>query len=627
MAVIGMMGGGAVVIPRAEQGTPLLVGPPGASTSIAPDDEGPSTVDDSPFTTSTAISSTQHATTTTTNSSDRASTTSTDSSASITSIASITTPDSSSASPTPTTAAIADPPRQPSSIRYLVPVFLIVLITLGGWIFRKYRKRKTFRERESTRQTKSRWNENEWKELKHDNDDYDDPWDAGDDDLSRDHDMNWRGKDIRPSPSAEVTMLSVAGRGWAWRDTFKDWQSARGRESQLNGGGETGLGEMGERTTMKLVTRNMEPSYQTLLSPAGPFADGADDKEEDQRQDEDRERGSIRALRDKIASLSYAPSPRQGAGLECNRAPNKRLSQRDMALDMDVVPLDPPAWIRPRAVSPTTQILSPPLQPHLFFHPTTSVQSIHELIGQGQGQGHQHVMTEITEDPSGSEYGSDDGTATVISKGSHIIPTMPDQGGGTIKFPRIPSTASGLAGGDSYSAVASAKVEPKSNLGRKSSTSQRQPTISTSSSSSKSKPTASRASRVPPSSLSKVKASSPLALRRSTAVQNLTKPSPGTTLSPDTSPGLLSPNAAKQAAGSPRKTRTQRKEQKARDKVEDILKASWSGRALTSPPLNGSGSVVEHLGGSNLVPGMMSPGLEETGGIEQRLAMLRRVEL
>ncbi|WWD21966.1 hypothetical protein CI109_106454 [Kwoniella shandongensis] len=579
-------------------------------------------------TTSTQPSSTiaSKSTDTTSVSSSDISASPSDSNTSSTSVAASTA--TSSPSSTPTNSATADPSRQPSSIRYLVPVFLIILITLGGWIFQKYRKRKALREEQESRSQRAQRNEGGWKELKHD-DDYDDPWDVGDDDPLH----SWREKDLHPSLSRDVPVISVAGKGWGWRDSFRDWKSARGKENGNGAERLIGFEEMGERTTMKLVTRNLE-TYQTLPNPSGPFAD-------DDEVDQDGERGSIRALRDKIASLSYASpssSPHKGK-LERNRSPNKRMSQREA----DDVPLDPPAWIRPRAVSPTSQILSPPLHPHLFFHPTTSVQSIHGLMGHTQGQGgHQHIMTEITEDQSGSEYGSDDGTATIISKDSRLAPvvvnTQATAQSLASKFPRIPSTASGLAGADSYSVVANAKIAPvpRSKLngnsigkgaGQKETPSLQRNSTTTPTSTSKLNPSA--AARGSPS---EAKTSAPLALRRSTAIQNLskTRPSPR-------SPGLLSPTSANAnpsgaSSGSPRKTRVQRKEQKARDKVEDILKASWSDRALTSPPLGGGEagpSLAQQLGGtgSGVVPGMMSPGLEKTGGIEQRLAMLRRVEI
>ena len=143
----------------------------------------------------------------------------------------------------------------------------------------------------------------------------------------------------------------------------------------------------------------------------------------------------------------------------------------------------------------------------------------------------------------------------------------------------------------------------------------------------------------------------PTTLRRSAAVKDLASPSKDTTPRPsslirpksvkpvssestpskDTTPrpsSLIRPKSVKPASfestvSSPRKSRVKRKQDLAQGKVEDIIKASWSDRAL-SPPIT-SPSIV------GLVA-MSSPGVEEAavlsgGGIEHRLAMLRSLEI
>ncbi len=136
------------------------------------------------------------------------------------------------------------------------------------------------------------------------------------------------------------------------------------------------------------------------------------------------ERGSVRALRDKLATFTYRASPSQRLGpLSRKKAPNKR---RGQAQDGPAPP-DPPAWIRPRAVSPTSQILSPPLHPHLFFHPTTSNMPIAAVMKKGMGS------------ESGSDYGSDE-------ESQKRFPTIPRSAGAlasscTALPPRTPRTS------------------------------------------------------------------------------------------------------------------------------------------------------------------------------------------
>jgi hypothetical protein len=111
---------------------------------------------------------------------------------------------------------------------------------------------------------------------------------------------------------------------------------------------------------------------------------------------------------------------------------------------------------------------------------------------------------------------------------------------------------------------------------------------------------------------------SPVGMRRSSAVKDLAK-SPSRKRQKD---GLLSPNAHTQLTPSVRKYKKQLKDDKARQRVESILQASWSDRALSSP----SASMDSLTCPPNQRPGWASPGVEQVGGIQARLAMLRSME-
>ncbi|ORY22431.1 hypothetical protein BCR39DRAFT_562320 [Naematelia encephala] len=312
--------------------------------------------------------------------------------------------------------------------------------------------------------------------------------------------------------------------------------------------GDGSVDEMGQKQTIKLVFPPSE-TYQSLAPPLPPAASN---------------KGSIRALRDKLSTLTSSRKLLARTG-----APNKRRLE-----PVVVPPPSAPEWIRPRAVSPTSQ-LSPPLQPHLFFHPTPSATSIHGVLGR-------------TESESGSDYGSDDD----VKNSSHM------------RLPTIPSTAEKLS--ESYTAVPRKSPRTK---GVK-----RVQTLGGMS-----------------------KDISPVKVKRSSTAAAATTPSAGLRRSiaiPDlSSPERIRVSKRKSTATSPRKSRVQRKEERARDKVESILQASWSDRALQSPPLQESRSIQGQLdaaAGQGWVAGvgMNSPGVEEAAGagIEQRLGMLKRLE-
>lgn len=184
----------------------------------------------------------------------------------------------------------------------------------------------------------------------------------------------------------------MAGKGWGWKSTFNAWRSARGKADEADGEGEL-VDEMGQRRTIRLVTNiKRSETYQTI-----PTIEATPSKEE---------RGSIRAFG--ISLLHSPTAPVHPKALVPSRArisPNKHRTPTQDAAEMP----DPPAWIRPRAGSPTSQILSPPLHPHLFLHPTISNMSIAQVQASGASE-------------SGSDYGSDEDphTRTTASRRSRV---------------------------------------------------------------------------------------------------------------------------------------------------------------------------------------------------------------
>ncbi|KAK4683952.1 hypothetical protein P7C73_g6255, partial [Tremellales sp. Uapishka_1] len=328
-----------------------------------------------------------------------------------------------------------DPPHQISSIRYLVPVFILVLITSLAFLYCLYRTKKTKQRRGDIAPKRS-----EFKQLEEHGE--------------------WSEKDIEAEN--EWTEVPLGSRGW--RDTFTGWKSARGRADIPTDESEAA------RQTIKLVPPTTATSYQTLP---------------DLQLRKQDDRGSIRALRSKLFSLTSFRSE-----------------------------VPEPACIRPRALSPNENILSPPLQPHLFFQPTPA-------------------KRERSASQSGSDYSTDEeaGLADASENLSKAYTALP---------PRVRAGAS-----------------PK------------------------------RAKPTPASS----------------------RPAPVIV---------------------PRKSRKETIEWKAKSTVEDILKASWSDRALVSPTAETLQGASSH---GTAGEGVSSPGVEEAetlsggGGIEQRLAKLRAIDL
>ena len=571
-------GARAAAIGVASGSTPLLLGPPDLGDGA--DMTSPITAGFTSISTLLPISSSLFTSTT----QSAASSTSSTSSQSVTLTQSSTTSsDLSTASATPSPDGVAS--QQPSSIRFVIPVFVIIVVTLAGFVYSRYYARRHRQHNEGNAQSSDSGGSG-WKEICTEDidDEKNDPWYAGEE--AGGTDLSLRAKD---------PAVSVAGRDWGWKSTFNAWQSARGK-AQADDENRVLVDEMGQRQTIRLVTniRGSE-TYQTIPT----FA-------ETPRKEE---RGSIRALRDKLKTLTYRAStpPRPGA-LSRNRSPNKRRSQIQNGSTLP----DPPEWIQPRAVLPTSRILSPPSHPNLFFHrAATSNVSMANDSTSGAND-------------SASDYSSEDG--------SHK------------RFPTIPSSADALA--TSYTAlpprtVRTAKI-PRA-LGeddnetegeaKKTKSSIVMPTSTPESAKgSKRDPTTSASrTKYSPSSTPRAKKSlvpkTPTTLRRSVAVKDLASPQ-----SADVTPrpivqyrpkGSGSTSSDQDKTSSPRKSRVQLKQERAQDKVEDILKASWSDRALTSPITSPS------------IDGLMtmsSPGVEEAavlsgGGIEQRLAMLRSRQL
>ncbi|EIW68623.1 hypothetical protein TREMEDRAFT_63090 [Tremella mesenterica DSM 1558] len=317
----------------------------------------------------------------------------------------------------PPDAIVNTSPIQPSSIRFLVPIFLLFIITVGVCIYRKIR---VIRMRRIDRQSRSSipspskekgpstpdniWGKNGgWKEIKDDN-----PWDgASDDEMVYEEKVGYvsiNNGEMEYIP--ELTkgyekgiediggVVSAGNLGWGWRDTFR---SARGKERQnLSNQDDQDVereeGIKDKVRLIRLVKPRTTPQEQysldgTLLdtpnqiNPLNPLMPPT---------------GSLRRLRERILSwttrkpitniasnlIPSDPTSNDhvnsvnlddgniicGQGedsldgkLERNKSPNKRRQMRH-------VPPEAPEWIRPRMVSPpSTSVLSPPMQPHLFF--------------------------------------------------------------------------------------------------------------------------------------------------------------------------------------------------------------------------------------------------------------------
>jgi hypothetical protein len=565
---------------QARAGTPFLLGPEGAETQPDPgtEDQGSESNVDTQTTeveqstpTSTVESTKRKSSTETTSttieqtSSEEITPTITSTMSSLTSLetSSIPSPSTTSTtapesitpaeSMTPTIAAdAADAPSvQLKSLAYLVPVFLLILITLGAIIYRKYQihKRKA-QDRESStnfRTPSPKKKGQGWKEIKDlDEDDKEGIWnDQFDKDEEEDYDRQWRDVYVKESKSRPGLLdVSTAG-GWL---RSSGWRSARNINEQAEMDGQR------EGKTVKLVTRS-EPTYESLLPGEIPskLKSGSTSSPSEGRF------GSLRAFRDSLSSITLHPVIRQ---LERTRSPNKRRLAHPPP-----PPPEEPAWIRPRAASPVN-ILSPPSQPHFFFQPIRP----------------QSMVMHRAQD-SDSVYSVDE------TETESMLSSVDQRHVGFADLP-MPSVSSIPATVTRDLSRSGPDMDPdrtpvKSSMATKSAT-----------------PTAG--------------GRSPVGMRRSSAIKDLAK-SPSRRRHKD---GLLSPNAHTQLTPSVRKHKKQLKDDKARQRVESILQASWSDRALSSP----SASMDSLTCPPNQRPGWASPGVEQVGGIQARLAMLRSME-
>lgn len=568
---------------RARAGTPFLLGPDGAETQPDPssEDQGSDSKADTPTTAveqptptpttdSTKGKTNTETTSTTIEQTSPEEMTSSFTSTTMSSPGSLETSSdipSITASPTLSTSMIppeiatsttavdtADAPSvQLKSLAYLVPVFLLVLITIGAIIYRKYQihKRKAQdRECSTIFRTPSPKKKGQgWKEIKDlDEDDKEGIWnDEFNKDEEEDYDRQWRDVYVKESKSRPGLLdVSTAG-GWL---RSSGWRSARNIDDQAEMNGQGG------GKTVKLVTRS-QPTYESLLPGETPSKKASSSGE--------GRFGSFRAFKDSISSITLHPVIRQ---LERARSPNKR-----RVAHPPPPPPEEPAWIRPRAASPVN-ILSPPSQPHFFFQPTQP----------------QSMVMHRAQD-SESVYSVDE------TETESMLSSVNQRHVGFADSP-LPSTSSIPATVGRDLSPSRTEMDPD-----------RTPTKSSMATIRSATPTAS--------------GRSPVGMRRSSAVKDLAK-SPSRRKHKD---GLLSPNSQAQLTPSVRKHKKQLKDDKARQRVESILQASWSDRALSSPSASmDSLSCPPDQRPGRQVPGWASPGMEQVGGIQARLAMLRSME-
>jgi hypothetical protein len=536
-------------------GTPLLLGPEGIATSDTPSSPEPemtdttAPADDSEATTATTTSErARPSTTASTSSSETTSTSSeptslsqnTEASTSSTSSLSASSPSLSSAIPSiPQDKAVEDgsSPVQLSSLAYLVPIFLLIALTIGTIIYRRYRARKKMdRESSTTFQSPTPAPRGVgWREIK-DTDEKDDIWND-DSDTEDDMEEQWRKVQFKESKSRPGLLDVSTTAGWL---RSAAWKSAR--SINVEGDDQHGARREGQRT-VKLVTRSV-PTYESLLPGEQPGSRGGAPLS----PSSPGRFGSFRAVRDSLSSFSLAPIARR---LERNKSPDKRYNRPQPP---PPPPPEEPAWIRPRAASPIN-VLSPPCQPHFFFQPTPAQSMVL----------HRPELSE-------SEY--------TVTDTESLLSNMPTDKRDTADSRPVFTRGQANLGADLDSTPTKASVS--SSRPRKDDSPGKTPTM-----------------------------------RRSSAVRNLAK-----------SPSGRNKSTRTQKPTSPesmRKSRKQIKDEKARQRVETILQASWSDRALSSPSVS-LNSLASPPDANGKFPGWASSGVEQVGGIQARLAMLKSIE-
>jgi hypothetical protein len=567
--------------PQSRAGTPFLLGPESAETQPGPEGDSTDTQanaqppETSEAVPTTTIESTRHKATseatstepaltmTEQSSSEDIASTMTTSSVLTTSLETNSAIASTTASATPTNSVEGnDPPAvQLKSLAYLVPVFLLILITLGAIIYRKYQNHKRKRlDRESStsfRTPSPKKKGQGWKEIKDlDQDDKEGIWnDDFNEEDEEDYDQQWRDVYVKESKSRPGLLdVSTAG-GWLRSSA---WKSARNISDEVEDEGQVA------GKTVKLVTRSA-PTYESLLPGETPSKRPSISSPS---AGEGRF-GSLKAFKDSISSITLHPIVRQ---LERTRSPNKRRTVHPAP-----PPPEEPAWIRPRAASPVN-ILSPPSQPHFFFQPT-------------QPQSMVMHRAQVSE----SIYSVDE------TETESMLSSINPRRVGFADSPMGPTT----------STLPAATVTRNPSRSLQGVDLDRTPTKS-------SMATIKPVSRTPTGK-------SQAGMRRSSAVKDLAR-SPSKRRHGD---ALLSPNAHTQLTPSVRKHKKQLKDDKARQRVESILQASWSDRALSSPSASMDSLTCppnQRPGVGGQVPGWASPGMEQVGGIQARLAMLRSLE-
>jgi hypothetical protein len=450
-------------------------------------------------------------------------------------------------------------PVQFSSLAYLVPVFLLISITIGAVIYRKYRARKRAQviDRESSKRFQSPQQQQPakkgWKQVEasdNEDEDHDEKvWDHESDQEDME-DSSWKDIQLQESKSRPglIDVSYGTGRSWLKGARWKSTNKIMNPDSPTQRGGASGPSK-----TVRLVTRSETmATYKSLALGSSVNDDGESVTE------------SRKGWKDSIKSFAQRIAPPRQAMLERNKSPNKRRNLHSVVV---APPPEPPAWIRPRAVSPDRQVLSPPLQPHLFFSPPTSATDL------------KMPMTPMTNTDSEYTY-----TDTDSYPGSSVVQPAS-------KLPNVPAPGSAPT---------------------------RKPTIKTATP---------RKARDVNTDQTPTKDSTPTqaSYREQSAIDRTpTRRTKGVTANSSmdatvgTSSQFTSPT-------SPRKSRKERKEEKARERVNSILQASWSDRALSSPSTDTLGPPTSRPRVLGQVPGLISPGMEQTG-IDARLAKLRSIE-
>lgn len=480
-------------------------------------------------------------------------------------------------------------PVQYSSLAYLVPVFLLIAITIGAILYRKYRARKRAQviDRDSSDKFQSPQQpttKKGWKQIEasddEDGDEDDDKkvWDHESDQEDME-DSTWKNIQLQESKSRPGLIDVTYGTGRSW---LKGWKSANKIASGGDGDGQgspsqSQRGLTGPSKTVRLVTRAETTMTSTTYTSLFPGKRVNDDRESS--ADSDSKKGwkdSIRSLAERIVP------PRQGM-LERNKSPNKRRNQRP-ALVAPPPPPEPPAWIRPRAVSPERQVLSPPLQPHLFFSPPTSVTNLRV------------PMTPMTNTDSDYTYTDTDSSYPGLSvvQQAPVLPKSTAPGPALTRNPTARSTATTTPRKERTSNVDVDQTPTKNSTPTQASYRQQHPH--------RHQPSIDR---------------TPTRRTRTSRTKTITAGS-----SMDATVGTASQFSS---PTSPRKSRKERKEEKARERVNSILQASWSDRALSSPSVDTLGPPTNRPRVLGQIPGLVSPGMEQTG-IDARLAKLRSIE-